>query len=60
MGAALEKAKRQKEREKKKLQEMFNKELGDLKNMQTKINTRISRMKNTPERINSRITEAEE
>ena len=44
----------------KKLQEMFNKELEDLKSKQTKMDSTISEMKNALERINSRITEAEE
>ena len=43
-----------------KTQEMFNKDLEELKNKQTEMNTTITEMKNTLERINSRITEAEE
>ena len=43
-----------------KLQEVFNKELENLKNKQTEMNSTISEMKNTVEGINSRITEAEE
>ena len=43
-----------------KLQEVFNKELENLKNKQTEMNSTISEMKNTLEGINSRITEAEE
>ena len=43
-----------------KIQEMFNKELEDLKNKQTEMNNTITEMKNTLEGINSRITEAEE
>ena len=43
----------------KKLQEMFNKELEDLKSKWTKMNNTISEMKNTLEAINSRIIEAE-
>ena len=42
-----------------KMQEMFNKDLDELKNKQTEINT-ITEMKTTLEGINSRITEAEE
>ena len=44
----------------KKMQEMFNKDLEELKNKQTKMNSTITEMKNTLEGINSRITEAEE
>ena len=44
----------------KKLWEMINKELEDLKIKQTKMNNTISEMKNTLEGINSRITETEE
>ena len=43
-----------------KMQEMFNKDLGELKNKQTEMNNTITEMKNTLEGINSRITEAEE
>ena len=43
-----------------KMQEMFNKDLEELKNKQTMINNSINEIKNTLERINSRITEAEE
>ena len=43
-----------------KMQEMFNKDLEELKNKQTEMNNTITEMKNTPEGINSRITEAEE
>ena len=43
-----------------KLEEMFKKELEDLKNKQSKRNSTISEMKNTLEGINSRITDAEE
>ena len=43
-----------------KMQEMFNKDLGELKNKQTEMNNTITEMKTTLERINSRITEAEE
>ena len=42
------------------LQEMFNKELENLKNKQTKTDSTISEMKNRLEGINSRIKEAEE
>ena len=41
-----------------KIQEMFNKDLEELKNKQ--MNNTISEMKNTLEGINNRITEAEE
>ena len=44
----------------KKMQEMFNKDLEELKNKQTEMNNTITEMKNTLEGINSRITEAEE
>ena len=44
----------------KKLQEMFNKELEDLKNRRAEINNTTDGMKNTLKRINSRIIEAEE
>ena len=43
-----------------KMQEMFNKDLEELKNKQTKMNNTLTEMKNTLEGINSRITEAEE
>ena len=43
-----------------KMQEMFNKDLEELKNEQTEMNNTITAMKNTLEGINSRITEAEE
>ena len=43
-----------------KIQEMFNKDLEELKNKQTKMNSTITEMKNTLEGINNRITEAEE
>ena len=43
-----------------KRQEMFNKDLEELKNKQTGMNNTITEMKNTLEGINSRITEAEE
>ena len=43
-----------------KMQEMFNKDLEELKNKQTDLNKTITEMKNTLEGINSRITEAEE
>ena len=43
-----------------KIQEMFNKDLGELKNKQTEMNNTITEMKNTLEGINNRITEAEE
>ena len=43
-----------------KVQEMFNKDLEELKNKQTEVNNTITERKNTLEGINSRITEAEE
>ena len=43
-----------------KMQEMFNKDLKELKNKQPEMNNTITEMKNTLEGINSRITEAEE
>ena len=43
-----------------KIQEMFNKDLEELKNKQTEMNNTITEMKNTLEGINSRITEVEE
>ena len=43
-----------------KTQEMFNKDLEELKNKQTEMNNTITEMKNTLEGINSRITEGEE
>ena len=43
-----------------KMQEMFNKDLEELKNKQTEMNNTITEMKITLEGINSRITEAEE
>ena len=42
-----------------KMQEMFNKDLEELKNKQTEMNNTITEMKNALEGINSRITEAE-
>ena len=43
-----------------KMQEMFHKDLEELKNKQTEMNNTMTEMKNTLEGINSRITEAEE
>ena len=43
-----------------KKQEMFNKDLEELKNKQTEMNNTITERKTTLEGINSRITEAEE
>ena len=43
-----------------KIQEMFNKDLEELKNKQTEMNNTITEMKTTLEGINSRITEAGE
>ena len=42
-----------------KMQEMFNKDLEELKNKQTEMNDTITEMKNTLEGMNSRIIEAE-
>ena len=42
------------------MEEMFNKDLEELKNKQTEMTNTITEMKNTLEGINSRITEAEE
>ena len=42
-----------------KMQEMFNKDLGELKDKQTEMNNAITKMKNTLEGINSRKTEVE-
>ena len=41
------------------MQEMFNKDLEELKNKQTEMHNTITEMKTTLEGINSRITEAE-
>ena len=43
-----------------KMQEIFNKELEDLKNKKPAMNNTITKMKNTLEGINSRITKPEE
>ena len=43
-----------------KMQEMFNKDLEELKNKQSAINSIIAKIKNTLERTNSRLFEAEE
>ena len=43
-----------------KIQEMFNKDIEELKNKQTEMNNTITEMKNTLEGINNRITEAEQ
>ena len=43
-----------------KMQEMFNKDLEELKKKQTEMNNTITEMKNTLEGINNRITEAEQ
>ena len=43
-----------------KKQEMFNKDLEELKNKQTEMNNTIAEMKTTLEGINSRVIEAEE
>ena len=43
-----------------KIQEMFNKDLEELKNKQSVMKNTITEMKNTLEGINSRITEAGE
>ena len=42
------------------IQEMFNKDLEELKSKQTMMNKTIHEIKNSLEGINSRITEAEE
>ena len=42
-----------------KMQEMFNKDLEELKNKQAEMNNTITEMKTTLEGINSRITETE-
>ena len=43
-----------------KIQEMFNKDLEELKSKQTVMNNTVNEIKNCLEGINSRITEAEE
>ena len=43
-----------------KMQELFHKDLEELKNKQTEVNNTIAEMKTTLQGINSRITEAEE
>ena len=43
-----------------KIQEMFNKDLEELKSKETMMNNTINEIKNSLEGINSRITEAEE
>ena len=43
-----------------KIQEIFNKDLEELRNKQTEITNTTTEMKNTLEGINNRITEAEE
>ena len=43
-----------------KMQEMFNKDLEELKNKQTEMNNTITEMKTTLQGTNSRITKAEE
>ena len=43
-----------------KIQEMFNKDLEELKNKQTEMNNTITEMRNTLEGINNRIMKAEE
>ena len=43
-----------------KIQETFNKDLGELKHKQTMMNNTINETKNSLEEISSRITEAEE
>ena len=43
-----------------KMQELFNKDLEELKNKQTEMTNTITEMKTTLEGINSRITEVEE
>ena len=43
-----------------KMQEIFNKDLEELKNKLTEMNNIVTEMKNTLEGINSRVTEAQE
>ena len=43
-----------------KIQEMFNKDLEELKNKQTEMNNTITEMKNTLEGINNRKMQSEE
>ena len=43
-----------------KIQEMFNKDLEELKTKETEMNNTVTEMKNTLEGIHNRITEAEE
>ena len=43
-----------------KIQEMFNKDIKELKSKQTMMNRTINEIKNSLEGINNRITEAEE
>ena len=43
-----------------KIQEMFNKDLEELKNKQTEMNNTITEMKSTLEGINNKITDTEE
>ena len=43
-----------------KIQEMFNKDLEEIKNKQTEMNSTVTEMKNTLEGINNKITGAEE
>ena len=43
-----------------KIQDIFNKDLDELKNKQAVMNNTITEIKNTLEGINSRITEAED
>ena len=51
---------KRKEAKIKKMQEMFNKDLEELKKRQTEMKNTVTEMKNTLEGINSRITEAEQ
>ena len=48
------------EAENENMQELFNKDLEELKNQQIKMNSTEIAMKSTLEQINSRISEAEE
>ena len=43
-----------------KLQDMFNKEIEDLKNKQAEMNNKTTEMRNSLEGVKSRIQEAEE
>ena len=55
----IQELRKRKEAKIEKTQEMFNKDLEELKNKQTEINNTITKMNTELEGINSRITEAE-